>query len=626
MAKLAKHLTEKIQTDNKSKTQNLNNFNKNFNQNENNIILNNNTANNNNSTNGYINNNNISLKSKNSPFMTNMNEFGNEQNSNTDKTLNVNNSLNSTQIRINNNQLINNQVQSQIDRIKRKYTIQNKNLAKTNSEMLIKINNLENKINDLLIENLKIKNENLILNNFKLNLINNFENNLLNQFIHSLNSLKNFKIESNINDNNNNNSNGNNNDNTINFELITNLKKLTDDLTSNTETININKVSDINRRTSLNFNNNNNNNINGYRRRNSILFDNSIQQSSKIPINLPSHSDSQPITKNEKKLLQEEFENKLFNESTNTNIIEYTIPETSDLMDSDSCISENEHRFSNDKILQQDSNSTRRDPISKKLTPSPLPQSLSSSPIKKSPLKILTEDDKLPTSNDNDLGENTLESKGEIIELDSNTTVFDASLEFDPLTMKSPELHKPNKETIMRNSRRRKSINYTLPSLKQKMRRESEKFVDAVIINKKEELKNRRKTMSGFGNIKKFKIHQDNNEDRLFKDDFGDSSDTDNKKTILQSIDHNVQKHKRRKTIMVDKSKNEDTLDSNSRRKSIFDLVDDDDDNYPEERENDDIEISNENIYRKRFDKVNKFSSQVKKTSRRYTLNTYGSN
>ncbi|GMF04709.1 unnamed protein product [[Candida] boidinii] len=132
--------------------------------------------------------------------------------------------------------------------------------------------------------------------------------------------------------------------------------------------------------------------------------------------------------------------------------------------------------------------------------------------------------------------------------------------------------------------------------------------------------------MSGFGNIKKFKIHQDNNEDRLFKDDFGDSSDADNKKTILQSIDHNVQKHKRRKTIMVDKSKNEDTLDSNSRRKSIFDLVDDDDDNYPEERENDDIENSNENIYRKRFDKVNKFSSQVKKTSRRYTLNTYGSN
>ncbi|OWB57300.1 hypothetical protein B5S28_g3237 [[Candida] boidinii] len=552
-----------------------------------------------------------------------MNEFGNEQNSNTDKTFNVNNSLNSTQIRINNNQLINNQVQSQIDRIKRKYTIQNKNLAKTNSEMLIKINNLENKINDLLIENLKIKNENLILNNFKLNLINNFENNLLNQFIHSLNSLKNFKIESNINDNNNNNSNNNNNNNTINFELITNLKKLTDDLTSNTETININKVTDINRRTSLNFNNN----INGYLRRNSILFDNSIQQqSSKIPINLPSNSDSQPITKNEKKLLQEEFENKLFNESTNTNIIEYTIPETSDLMDSDSCISENEHRFSNDKILQQDSNSTRRDSISKKLTPSPLPQSLSSSPIKKSPLKILTEDDKLPTSNDNDLGENTLESKGEIIELDSNTTVFDTSLEFDPLTMKSPELHKPNKETIMRNSRRRKSINYTLPSLKQKMRRESEKFVDAVIINKKEELKNRRKTMSGFGNIKKFKIHQDNNEDRLFKDDFGDSSDADNKKTILQSIDHNVQKHKRRKTIMVDKSKNEDTLDSNSRRKSIFDLVDDDDDNYPEERENDDIENSNENIYRKRFDKVNKFSSQVKKTSRRYTLNTYGSN
>lgn len=630
MAKLAKHLTEKIQTDNKSKTQNLNNFNKNFNQNENNIILNINTANNNNSNNGYINNNNISLKSENSPFMTNMNEFGNEQNSNTDKTLNVNNSLNSTQIRINNNQLINNQVQSQIDRIKRKYTIQNKNLAKTNSEMLIKINNLENKINDLLIENLKIKNENLILNNFKLNLINNFENNLLNQFIHSLNSLKNFKIESNINDNNNNNSNGNNNDNTINFELITNLKKLTDDLTSNTETININKVSDINRRTSLNFNNNNNNNINGYRRRNSILFDNSIQQSSKIPINLPSHSDSQPITKNEKKLLQEEFENKLFNESTNTNIIEYTIPETSDLMDSDSCISENEHRFSNDKILQQDlvdNNSTRRDSISKKLTPSPLPQSLSSSPIKKSPLKNLTEDDKLPTSNDNDLGENTLESKDEIIELDSNTTVFDTSLEFDPLTMKSPELHKPSKETIMRNSRRRKSINYTLPSLKQKMRRESEKFVDAVIINKKEELKNRRKTMSGFGNIKKFKIHQDNNEDHLFKDDFGDSSDTDNKKTILQSIDHNVQKHKRRKTIMVDKSKNEDTLDSNSRRKSIFDLVDDDDDdNYPEERENDDTENSNENIYRKRFDKVNKFSSQVKKTSRRYTLNTYGSN
>lgn len=623
MAKLAKHLTEKIQTENKSKTQNLNNFNKNFNQNENNIILNINTANNNNSNNGYINNNNISLKSKNSPFMTNMNEFGNEQNSNTDKTFNVNNSLNSTQIRINNNQLINNQVQSQIDRIKRKYTIQNKNLAKTNSEMLIKINNLENKINDLLIENLKIKNENLILNNFKLNLINNFENNLLNQFIHSLNSLKNFKIESNINDNNNNNSNDNNNNNTINFELITNLKKLTDDLTSNTETININKVTDINRRTSLNFNNN----INGYLRRNSILFDNSIQQqSSKIPINLPSNSDSQPITKNEKKLLQEEFENKLFNESTNTNIIEYTIPETSDLMDSDSCISENEHRFSNDKILQQDSNSTRRDSISKKLTPSPLPQSLSSSPIKKSPLKILTEDDKLPTSNDNDLGENTLESKGEIIELDSNTTVFDTSLEFDPLTMKSPELHKPNKETIMRNSRRRKSINYTLPSLKQKMRRESEKFVDAVIINKKEELKNRRKTMSGFGNIKKFKIHQDNNEDRLFKDDFGDSSDADNKKTILQSIDHNVQKHKRRKTIMVDKSKNEDTLDSNSRRKSIFDLVDDDDDNYPEERENDDIENSNENIYRKRFDKVNKFSSQVKKTSRRYTLNTYGSN
>ncbi|OWB60869.1 hypothetical protein B5S29_g1752 [[Candida] boidinii] len=623
MAKLAKHLTEKIQTENKSKTQNLNNFNKNFNQNENNIILNINTANNNNSNNGYINNNNISLKSKNSPFMTNMNEFGNEQNSNTDKTFNVNNSLNSTQIRINNNQLINNQVQSQIDRIKRKYTIQNKNLAKTNSEMLIKINNLENKINDLLIENLKIKNENLILNNFKLNLINNFENNLLNQFIHSLNSLKNFKIESNINDNNNNNSNDNNNNNTINFELITNLKKLTDDLTSNIETININKVTDINRRTSLNFNNN----INGYLRRNSILFDNSIQQqSSKIPINLPSNSDSQPITKNEKKLLQEEFENKLFNESTNTNIIEYTIPETSDLMDSDSCISENEHRFSNDKILQQDSNSTRRDSISKKLTPSPLPQSLSSSPIKKSPLKILTEDDKLPTSNDNDLGENTLESKGEIIELDSNTTVFDTSLEFDPLTMKSPELHKPNKETIMRNSRRRKSINYTLPSLKQKMRRESEKFVDAVIINKKEELKNRRKTMSGLGNIKKFKIHQDNNEDRLFKDDFGDSSDADNKKTILQSIDHNVQKHKRRKTIMVDKSKNEDTLDSNSRRKSIFDLVDDDDDNYPEERENDDIENSNENIYRKRFDKVNKFSSQVKKTSRRYTLNTYGSN
>ncbi|GMF02091.1 unnamed protein product [[Candida] boidinii] len=384
-----------------------------------------------------------------------MNEFGNEQNSNTDKTFNVNNSLNSTQIRINNNQLINNQVQSQIDRIKRKYTIQNKNLAKTNSEMLIKINNLENKINDLLIENLKIKNENLILNNFKLNLINNFENNLLNQFIHSLNSLKNFKIESNINDNNNNNSNDNNNNNTINFELITNLKKLTDDLTSNTETININKVTDINRRTSLNFNNN----INGYLRRNSILFDNSIQQqSSKIPINLPSNSDSQPITKNEKKLLQEEFENKLFNESTNTNIIEYTIPETSDLMDSDSCISENEHRFSNDKILQQDSNSTRRDSISKKLTPSPLPQSLSSSPIKKSPLKILTEDDKLPTSNDNDLGENTLESKGEIIELDSNTTVFDTSLEFDPLTMKSPELHKPNKETIMRNSRRQEKL------------------------------------------------------------------------------------------------------------------------------------------------------------------------
>ncbi|GMF82947.1 unnamed protein product [[Candida] boidinii] len=198
--------------------------------------------------------------------------------------------------------------------------------------------------------------------------------------------------------------------------------------------------------------------------------------------------------------------------------------------------------------------------------------------------------------------------------------------------MKSPELHQPSKETILRNSRRRKSINYTLPSLKQKMRRESEKFVDAVIINKKEELKNRRKTISGLGNIKKFKIHQDHEA----CNDFGTSSDNNNssnnnKNNILKSVDPNAQKHKRRKTIMVDKSKNEDKLDNNSRRKSVFDLVDDDDDdnenhNYYEEYESDNIGNSNENIYRKRFDKVNKFSSEIKKTSRRYTLNTYGSN
>ncbi|GMF20301.1 unnamed protein product [[Candida] boidinii] len=454
MAKLAKHLTEKIQTDNKSTTQNLNNFNQNFNQNENNIISNNNAANNN----SYI-NNNTSSNSKNSPFITNINELRNEPNPNntinsiTDKTGNGNNFSNPTQMRINNNQLINNQVQSQIDRIKRKYTIQNKNLAKTNSEMLIKINNLENKINDLLIENLKIKNENLILNNFKLNLINNFENNLLNQFIYSLNSLKNFKIESNFSDSNNNSNNNdsnnnNNNNNTVNFELITNLKKLTDDLTTNTETIGINKVCDLTRRTSLNLNNNS---INGYRRRSSILFDNSIQQqqSSKIPTNSQSHSETQPVTKNEKKLLQEEFENKLFNESTNTNIIEYTIPETSDLMDSDSYVSENEFKLNNLEILKQDSvdnSSIRRDSISKKLTPS-LPQPLSFPPIKKSPLKILTDDHKITTSDDNNLDETTVESKDEIIDLDSNTTVVDTSLEFDPLTMKSPELHNPKNET-----------------------------------------------------------------------------------------------------------------------------------------------------------------------------------
>ncbi|GMG00061.1 unnamed protein product [[Candida] boidinii] len=451
MAKLAKHLTEKIQTDNKPKPQNLNDFNKNFNQNENNIISNNNTANNN----SYI-NNNTSSNSKNSPFITNINEFRNEQNtvnSITDKTGNGNNFSNPTQMRINNNQLINNQVQSQIDRIKRKYTIQNKNLAKTNSEMLIKINNLENKINDLLIENLKIKNENLILNNFKLNLINNFENNLLNQFIYSLNSLKNFKIESNINDSNNNNynndsNNNKNNNNTVNFELITNLRKLTDDLTTNTETIGINKVCDLTRRTSLNLNNNS---INGYRRRSSILFDNSIQQqqSSKIPTNSQSHSETQPVTKNEKKLLQEEFENKLFNESTNTNIIEYTIPETSDLMDSDSCVSENEFKLNNLQVLKQDSvdnSSIRRDSISKKLTPS-LPQRSSFPPIKKSPLKILKDDHKITTSDDNNSDETTVESKAEIIGLDSNTTVVDTSLEFDPLTMKSPELHQPKNET-----------------------------------------------------------------------------------------------------------------------------------------------------------------------------------
>ncbi|GMF00269.1 unnamed protein product [[Candida] boidinii] len=304
-------------------------------------------------------------------------------------------------------------------------------------------------------------------------------------------------------------------------------------------------------------------------------------------------------------------------------------------MDSDSYVSENEFKLNNLEILKQDSvdnSSIRRDSISKKLTPS-LPQPLSFPPIKKSPLKILTDDHKITTSDDNNLDETTVESKDEIIDLDSNTTVVDTSLEFDPLTMKSPELHNPSKETILRNSRRRKSINYTLPSLKQKMRRESEKFVDAVIINKKEELKNRRKTISGLGNIKRFKIHQDH-EDR---NDSGISSDnnysSNNNKNILKSVDPNAQKNKRRKTIMVDRSKNEDKLDNNSRRKSVFDLVDDDDDdddnenhNYYEEYENDDIGNSNENIYRKRFDKVNKFSSQIKKTSRRYTLNTYGSN